>query len=140
MTSQNDSSLKTPEVPVSWGELIDKITILEIKSVRLSSESARANVKYELNLLMEKAAPGLSAKELLPHLKAKLTSVNERLWEIEDQIREKEASGSFDESFIQLARAVYITNDERAKIKRDINSLLSSDLVEEKGYAPYQKH
>lgn len=130
-------SLKTPEVPVSWGELIDKITILEIKSVRLQSEAARANVVRELNLLNEKATPILNAEKSLAELKAKLMSVNEKLWEIEDQIREKEASGAFDESFIQFARAVYKTNDERARIKREINVLCSSELIEEKGYAPY---
>ena len=132
-----EMSLKTPEVPVSWGELIDKITILEIKSVRLQSEAARANVVRELNLLNEKATPILNAEKSLAELKAKLMSVNEKLWEIEDQIREKEASGAFDESFIQFARAVYKTNDERARIKREINVLCSSELIEEKGYAPY---
>ena len=130
--------VSTPTIPVSWGELIDKITILEIKSARLQSEGARANVERELSLLVEKALPAFAAKKSLPELKAKLTSVNQALWDIEDQIRDKEATEVFDGSFIQLARSVYITNDERARIKREINVLLSSELVEEKGYSPYK--
>jgi hypothetical protein len=131
------SSLRNPEVPVSWGELIDKITILEIKGIRLPSGCGRANVRRELSLLEEKALPVLNENRPLKELKSKLKSVNEKLWEIEDRIRHKEAIGVFDESFIQLARAVYITNDERSRIKQEINVLSSSELVEEKGYAPY---
>ena len=74
----------------------------------------------------------------ITELKSKLNAVNEKLWEIEDQIRQKEASGVFDDSFIQLARAVYITNDKRSEIKREINTLSSSELIEEKGYSPYK--
>lgn len=124
-------------VPVSPGELIDKITILEIKSDRIPSESARSNVAHELRLLTERAQAFLGESEELRQLKARLASVNETLWDIEDQIREKEAAGTFDEDFIRLARAVYVTNDERARVKRQINTLASSEVIEEKWYSPY---
>ncbi len=139
MTSPRTALSKTAEIPVSWGELIDKITILEIKRQRLASPQARANVERELSLLTGRASPLLSMGEGLPRLKAGLAAVNGRLWEIEDQIRKKEALGLFDEEFIRLARAVYITNDERARIKKEINTLTSSELTEEKSYAPYDR-
>lgn len=129
--------IATPHVPVSWGELIDKITILEIKAARLTSAAALQNVRRELDQLTEKTlALGDMAKEVAP-LKADLTRVNEALWEIEDKIRDKEAAKAFDAEFIELARSVYITNDKRAALKRQINQLLASELVEEKGYAAY---
>lgn len=130
-------SIATPHVPVSWGELIDKITILEIKSARLSSAAALQNVRKELGQLNEKTLPlGDMAHHVAP-LKADLTRVNEALWEIEDKIRDKEGAKAFDAEFIELARSVYITNDKRAALKRQINQLLASELVEEKGYAAY---
>ena len=129
--------IATPHVPVSWGELIDKITILEIKAARLTSAAALQNVRRELAQLNEKTLPlGDMAQEVAP-LKADLTGVNEALWEIEDKIRDKEAAKAFDAEFIELARSVYVTNDKRAALKRQINQLLASELVEEKGYAAY---
>ena len=129
--------IATPLVPVSWGELIDKITILEIKSARLTSATALQNVRKELAQLNEKTLPlGDMSQEVAP-LKADLTRVNEALWEIEDKIRDKEAAKAFDAEFIELARSVYVTNDKRAALKRQINQLLASELVEEKGYAAY---
>lgn len=128
-----------PEVPVSWGELIDKITILRIKSVQLTAERALENVRKELQILTSKVQVQLAGNGVLDQLTARLMAVNEALWEIEDAIRDKEAAQEFDARFIELARSVYIHNDERARIKREINDLLGSDLVEEKGYAPYSK-
>jgi hypothetical protein len=129
--------LQTPKIPVSWGELIDKITILEIKSARLSTPEALANVAKELALLRQAGEPEFAQNAEVLALKERLRVVNETLWDIEDRIREKEALGAFDDGFVALARSVYQRNDERAALKRQINSLLSSELVEEKGYAAY---
>jgi|SRR6476620_888770 len=129
-------TMKTPEVPLSWGELIDKITILEIKAVRLKNPAALANVNKELSLLAARAELAMQSPDL-PALKKQLTQVNEMLWEIEDKIRAKEAAQEFDAGFIALARSVYQRNDERAAIKRKINTLLSSELIEEKSYHQY---
>ena len=130
-------SIATPHVPVSWGELIDKITILEIKAARLTSATALQNVRNELAQLTEKTLPlGDMAPQVAP-LKADLTRVNEALWDIADKIRDKEAAKAFDAAFIEMARSVYVTNDQRAALKRRINQLLASELVEEKGYAAY---
>ena len=123
-----------PRVPVSWGELLDKITILQIKDQRIGDPAARANVERELALLQHEGReamgqPGLAA--LLDRLRA----VNEELWDIEDRIREREAAADFDDGFIQLARSVYQKNDLRAALKRRINQVLGSRLVEEKSYA-----
>ncbi|MCI4678965.1 DUF6165 family protein [Rhodoblastus acidophilus] len=126
---------EAPLAPVSWGELIDKMTILEIKSKRLTSETALANVRKELALL-SKIAEARLAGEVVAR-KAELRAINAELWEIEDRIREKEARQEFDADFIALARSVYRRNDARAKVKRRINELLSSELVEEKSYATY---
>lgn len=121
----------SPLVPVSWGELLDKITILEIKAARIPAAAARANVGRELEALMEVARPILPTEGLAPLVDG-LRQVNAALWEIEDDIRLKEAAASFDAEFIALARSVYLRNDERAALKRRINALLRSDLVEEK--------
>jgi len=129
--------MKTPEVLLSWGELIDKITILEIKTVRLKSPAALANVNKELKLLASQAIVALQSSAELLALKERLSQVNETLWNVEDKIRAKEAAQKFDAEFIELARSVYKHNDERAAIKRQINTILSSDLVEEKSYHPY---
>jgi len=126
----------TPMTPVSWGELIDKITILEIKAERLTDAAKRANVVTELTLLAQIAAPARQSEEVTA-LTAALKAVNEALWEIEDHIRDKEAAQQFDARFIELARAVYVTNDRRAALKRDLNRVLGSGLVEEKSYKPY---
>ena len=125
-----------PLAPVSWGEVIDKITILEIKFARLGDEAARANVAKELDLLRGIAAPALARAELVG-LAAKLRTLNESLWDIEDRIRDHERAGTFDSGFIALARSVYRTNDERGRLKREINQALGSGLVEEKSYRPY---
>lgn len=124
-----------PLAPVSWGELLDKITILEIKADRIAGPAARANVDRELALLRQVAAPVLPQPGLAPLLDG-LRRVNAALWRIEDDIRAKEAAGDFGAGFIELARAVYLTNDERAALKRQVNALLRSELVEEKYHAP----
>lgn len=123
----------SPVVPVSWGELIDKITILEIKQERIVAPAARANVVKELRLLSEAAAP-VATRDGVTAIKAELRSVNERLWGIEDEIRAKESESDFGEGFVRLARSVYKQNDERAALKRELNRLLDSELVEEKSY------
>ncbi len=126
-----------PTVEVSWGELVDKLTILEIKERRLSSPEAVANVRRELAAL-NKVLNSLQPPAGLNALKQGLTVVNEALWEIEDQIRAKEAASSFDREFIEIARSVYFNNDKRAALKREINMLLKSDLIEEKQYTAYR--
>jgi len=126
-----------PVVPVSWGELIDKITILEIKSRKLKAEAALANVRKELASLTEIVARDVPRRGAAAELKDRLTKVNEELWTIEDRIREKEAAQAFDAEFVALARSVYQRNDERSRIKREINLRLSSNLVEEKSYSAY---
>ena len=126
-----------PTVEVSWGELVDKLTILEIKARRLSSPDAVANVRRELAAL-NKVLNGLQPPAGFDALKQGLTAVNEALWEIEDKIRAKEAAASFDQEFIDLARSVYFNNDKRAGLKREINLLLKSELIEEKQYTAYK--
>ena len=123
-----------PLAPVSWGELLDKITILEIKAERITAAPARANVGRELQLLRQVAAPVMAQPGLAPLLDD-LRRVNAALWRIEDDIRAKEAAGDFGAGFVELARSVYLTNDERSAIKRRINDLLQSELVEEKYHA-----
>lgn len=118
------------EVPVSVGEVLDKISILQIKSERITDASKLANVRRELEQLTD-AARGYRS----PAYEADLLAVNKTLWEIEDRLREKEKRKEFDAEFIELARAVYITNDRRAEIKRRINEATGSALVEEKSYA-----
>ena len=123
-----------PRVPISWGELLDKISILEIKVARLPTAQARANADKELAMLRDIAAPALA--QIAP-LAAQLKSLNEALWDIEDKIRDHERAGDFGEDFIALARSVYRTNDRRGAVKRQINLVLGSALIEEKGYKPY---
>jgi len=124
-------------VPVSPGELIDRITILEIKSQRITDPAKLHNVRTELALLTDtwKASP-YAATGIAAEWTA-LRDVNAKLWDVEDRIRDKERDGSFDAEFIELARAVYIYNDARAAIKKKINTRLGSPLVEEKSYATY---
>src|SRR5262245_34324793 len=126
-----------PSVPISWGELADKITILEIKAELLSSETARANVRSELVRLVAIWQPAEREHKDVAALKDTLKRVNQTMWQIEDDIREKEAQKCFDDEFIALARAVYRTNDERSRIKRQINMLLRSEIIEEKQYSAY---
>jgi hypothetical protein len=126
-----------PKVQISWGELIDKMTILEIKLQRLNSKKASENVRRELAALNSITNDVFSRQPDLEPFKQQLKSVNEALWDIEDKIRAKEASKTFDQQFIQLARSVYINNDKRGDLKRQINVLLNSELVEEKQYTQY---
>lgn len=125
-------------VPVSHGELIDKITILEIKSERIGDAAKRANVRTELDLLNATWAGSPDSRIDIDAERAGLRAVNEALWEIEDRIRLKEKAQAFDDEFIELARSVYVRNDERAALKRAINLKLGSNLVEEKSYQEYR--
>jgi len=127
--------MSTPLVPVSWGELLDKISILEIKSERIGNAYALANVRRELDRLAAAAGAAIDQPGLVEPLR-RLKAVNAALWEIEDAIRVKEREGDFGDGFVALARSVYRRNDERAAVKREINDLLESELVEEKSYAP----
>ena len=127
--------------PVSPGELIDKITILRIKAARIGDGVKLANVRHELEVLertwRESAYAGAGPEKDVTAETAALEAVNTRLWEIEDDIRDKERSRTFDARFIELARSVYIENDERARLKRRINDKLGSPIVEEKSYRRY---
>jgi hypothetical protein len=126
--------MTAPLVPVSWGELLDKVAILEIKAHRLRAPEAVANVARELALLRQ--AAGAVPAAAAP-LRAGLLAVNTRLWRIEDAIRARDAAGDFGPAFVALARAVYRENDERGRIKQALNRLLGSSLVEEKQYSAY---
>ena len=123
--------------PVSYGELIDKITILEIKSERMTDAAKLANVRDELQLLNALWLDDPASHADISAERAELKRINEALWEIEDEIRVKERDKAFDARFIELARAVYHTNDRRAAVKREINLRLGSRLVEEKSYQDY---
>ncbi|HVY81140.1 MAG TPA: DUF6165 family protein [Steroidobacteraceae bacterium] len=125
-------------VPISPGELLDKITILRIKSARMTDPAKVANVRLELALLEKTWREAVDAGVDLAAEERALQAVNERLWVIEDDIREKERAQAFDARFIELARAVYVENDERAAIKKRINVKLGSRIVEEKSYKPYR--
>ena len=124
-------------VAISPGELLDKITILRIKVARIVDAGKVANVRLELDLLEKTWQDSGCAAFDVAHDERALQDVNERLWDVEDLIREKEAKQTFDREFIDLARAVYVSNDERAAIKKRINLQLGSRLVEEKSYKPY---
>jgi hypothetical protein len=126
------------KVPISPGELLDKITILRIKSRRMTDPGKLANVRAELEALEATWKSSAYARVDVDADVGALLAVNERLWTIEDDIRDKERAKAFDEEFVRLARAVYIENDERAAIKRRLNIKLGSTLVEEKSYASYQ--
>ena len=127
------------QTPVSYGELIDKITILEIKSRRIADDAKLANVRNELDLLNATWANDPASHTDIGDERARLLAVNELLWDIEDRIRLKERAQAFDQEFIELARAVYFRNDERAAFKREINLKLGSQLVEEKSYQDYRQ-
>ena len=124
-------------VPVSPGELLDKITILRIKAARITDVSKVGNVRLELDLLEKTWRDAGCADFDVAHDERALQAVNEKLWDVEDLIRDKEAKQTFDREFIELARAVYVSNDERAAIKKRINLQLGSRLIEEKSYKPY---
>jgi hypothetical protein len=124
-------------VQTSPGEFLDKLTILEIKAERISDPAKLANVQRELDQLRASWAASPLAGHDVAQLVARLKAVNVTLWEIEDRIREHEAEQRFDEGFVELARAVYRTNDRRAALKRELNLALGSDLLEEKSYSEY---
>jgi hypothetical protein len=124
-------------VPVSYGELLDKIAILQIKSERMADEGKLANVRRELSALERTWMAHPAAGHDISRLRGELKAVNERLWEIEDDIRVKEKAQAFDDEFIRLARSVYFENDTRARLKKEINLALGSTYVEEKSYKDY---
>lgn len=130
--------MSTISIPVSYGELIDKITILEIKAERIGDAAKRANVRIELDLLNATWEADPASRTDIGGERGRLRAVNEALWDIEDRIRVKEKAKAFDAEFVELARSVYVTNDERAAIKRAINDKLGSTLVEEKSYQDYR--
>ncbi len=129
--------MNMPLIPISWGELFDKITILQIKLENLQEKNALKNVKLEhdqlFSIFKQFFLENTNANELINDLKL----INQKLWNIEDLIRDKERNKIFDEKFIELARKVYFTNDERSRIKRNINETFGSEIVEEKSYADY---
>jgi len=124
-------------IPVSPAELIDKITILEIKRQFIKDSTKLKNVDLEYKLLLDVLIKNVSGSEELDLLRSQLKEVNMKLWDIEDKIRDLEKNKVFDKKFIELARLVYFTNDKRSEIKKDINKLLNSEIVEEKSYSDY---
>ena len=131
-------SMSEITVPVSFGELLDKLSILQIKSERMDDPAKLANVRTELSALEQTWMAHPAAGHDIVRLRADLKAVNERLWDIEDAVRVKERAGEFGDDFVQLARSVYLENDERARIKKAINLALGSAYVEEKSYADYR--
>jgi len=123
-----------PAIPVSWGEIFDKKTILEIKVQRLADAVKKANVEVELRALSQIVGDVARFPSALPALIAELRLINGKLWDIEEGKRRAEKNQCFDAEFIALARAVYIENDRRAAVKKQINLLLGSTIVEEKSY------
>jgi hypothetical protein len=132
------ADMKDILVPISPGELLDKITILRIKCVRITDAAKLDNVRQELSRLERSWAASVPAATDLVAEEAELARVNAALWDIEDRIRDHEFEQRFDAGFIELARSVYLRNDERAAIKRRINLKLASELIEEKSYRPYR--
>lgn len=131
--------MKMIKAPVSPGEILDKITILEIKAKTIKNTNKQANVKHELDILLSIWEDNIPQSNKMETLKNQLKLVNQKIWDIEDNIRLKEASCTFDDEFIQIARSVYFQNDKRASIKKEINVLLGSKLIEEKSYQDYTK-
>lgn len=129
--------MKLINTPVSFGEVVDKITILEIKSERIEDPEKTVNIRNELELLEAAWREAVRDMADVSNGRSRLKAVNEELWDIEDKIRLKEKASSFDDEFIQLARSVYFTNDRRADIKKEINLALGSELIEEKSYQDY---
>ena len=124
-------------VPISPSELLDKITILKIKSERIDDPKKVVNIRHELELLSKIWFDSVKEDEVIANFHQQLKTINEKLWEIEDDIRDEDRQNRFGERFIELARAVYITNDKRAQIKKDVNLYLGSEIVEEKSYQDY---
>jgi len=133
-----NNKFQTPLVPISWGELIDKITILEIKEVKITTNNALDNIRKELVFLSDITSNSKGVYDVISLLKNELKEVNLKLWQVEDEIREKEYSKEFDEEFINLARSVYRLNDDRANLKKQINETLFSELKEEKSYKNFR--
>ncbi len=129
--------MNTPYIPISWGELFDKKTILQIKLKNLKTKSALKNVKIEYTYLSKIFDENFSKNKNAQKLMSDLKKVNQKLWDIEDLIRDKERNKIFDKDFVELARSVYFTNDDRSYIKRTINDTFGSELIEEKSYAHY---
>ena len=125
-------------IPISPGELLDKITILQIKAERITDPAKVANVNTELEMLSKVWDASVESDDSITALSAELKSINETLWEIEDDIRDEERNRRFGERFVELARAVYVTNDKRADAKKRVNQHLNSTIVEEKSYQDYQ--
>lgn len=125
-------------VPISPGELLDKITILEIKAERIDKPEKVANVRHELELLSKVWSDFVTEDKVVADLHRQLKTINEELWEIEDDIRDEERQNRFGEKFIALARAVYVTNDKRAQTKKEVNLHLGSEIIEEKSYRNYR--
>ncbi len=125
-------------VPISPGELLDKITILEIKAERIDKPEKVANVRHELELLSKVWSDSVTEDKVVADLHRQLKTINEELWEIEDDIRDEERQNRFGERFIALARAVYVTNDKRAQAKKEVNLHLGSKIIEEKSYRNYR--
>lgn len=133
-----NNKFQTPLVPISWGELIDKITILEIKEVKITSNNALDNIRKELGFLSDIVSNSKGVYDAISLVKNELKEVNLNLWQVEDEIRDKEYSQEFDEEFIRLARSVYRLNDDRANLKKKINETLFSELKEEKSYKNFR--
>ena len=125
------------EIPISPGELLDKITILEIKSERMEEDAKLANVRREFRLLDARWREAVTEDDTVRRIHGELKRINETLWEIEDDIRDKERLKEFDGEFVRLARSVYFTNDKRAKAKKELNLHLGSEIVEETSYQDY---
>ena len=134
MASTSDQELFAPHVPVSWGELVDKICILEIKKDHASNDAIRKNIVTEFKLLDSFLSEEILRCPNLMSLRMELKVINQNIWDIEDEIRLKEARHDFGASFIELARNTYKFNDRRASIKRKINNILNSEIIEEKIY------
>ena len=124
-------------IEVGAGELIDKITILEIKAERIADEAKLVNIRHELEVLTKTRGEQMRDTDELVKLSAELKAINEKIWDIEDDIRECESRKDFGEQFIELARGVYHTNDKRAAVKKQINLLTGSGIIEEKSYTDY---
>lgn len=129
-------------IPVSFGELVDKLTILELKKVNIKNKDQRKNINYEYDLLdkyfrEEALTHDMRTKREILAMKYNLSEINTALWSIEDYMRKKEKLQEFDAQFMKTARSVYLNNDVRAKLKRQLNNLVNSDVVEEKSYEKY---
>ena len=129
--------MQSVSIEISPGELIDRITILEIKRAKVRAPDKLKNIERELKVAIAARDSAIGVSERVNALSDDLRRVNEELWEIEDAIRDCERRKTFDAKFIELARRVYITNDRRASIKREISSVLGSELIEEKSYTSY---